>query len=537
MTLSGARNEFSGNDGNGIFIATEGNISLANVIADNTISGEGINLYNAGFIDATGNVTITAASNFWNSTSKNHLEGLLINTNGTVSISRLRSNENSGIGIKINNHQPNDLVKNVILTSVDANRNSGSHGLYISSLGAVALNSTRADSNRRYGIEIITDGAVSFNGVSASFNSIHEADILVSSVKISERLTSDAEGDIWHFVGSSAIPYTITLSSADFDAYLWIYHYDALTETWVPTIYKNDNYGVGQDAQVVIPSGVLADGDLYYVLVTTADQWGKPGDYDLYFNGSAAIYAPPQAFGAIITNSSGSGNVTISSPSTFRSSFSENRNTGLQIDTKGAVSITNTDARDNGSDGVYVREYYPVTSVTIRNTLTTRIMSFSNNGGFGIRVPAAYGAITLSGLISASDNRWTGAYLRNNGVPDLTPMAVTITSLTANGNGGAGIDVISKGNITLTNITANKNQDAANGVVLNNYYSIPVKGYVTINGSNIISGNTGDGLAVNTGGTLSITRCTGREQPEKRHGPECAYRRQGRHPDQYHFAV
>ena len=197
------------------------------------------------------------------------------------------------------------------------------------------------------------------------------------------------------------------------------------------------------------------------------------------------------------------GNVTISAAAPFWSSFSENTNTGLLIYTKGAVSITNTDARDNGSTGLDVVDTNYPSSVTIRNTVTTRIMSFSGNGGYGIYAPATYGAITLSGLISASNNTYDGAYLVND-FESTKPMPVTISSLTASGNQGAGIFVDSTGAVTLTSITANDNQSTDYGVyIFNNYFGMP--GSVTINGSNFISNNKGDGLEISTNGTLSIT--------------------------------
>ena len=131
-------------------------------------------------------------------------------------------------------------------------------------------------------------------------------------------------------------------------------------------------------------------------------------------------------------------------------------------------------------------------------------MQISDNEGYGIYVPNAYGAITISGRIWANDNGSTGAYLRNNSVADLTPKAVTITSLTANDNQGAGIYVDSKGAVTLTSITASGNQSTAYGVYIRNDYT-GILSNITINGSNIISNNKGNGLNASTNGTLSIT--------------------------------
>ena len=144
---------------NGIYIETEGNISLTNIIADDN-SGFGIYLDSAAYTDSTGNVTISASSNFWNSSSGNAVTGLDIHTNGTVTISRLHAYENGNNGIMIDNVPSSLLPKNVTLTSVEANRNRGEPGLYINSLGAVALNSTRADSNEQTGLRIYTNGAI-----------------------------------------------------------------------------------------------------------------------------------------------------------------------------------------------------------------------------------------------------------------------------------------------------------------------------------------------------------------------------------------
>ena len=84
----------------------------------------------------------------------------------------------------IQNDYSEPLIKNVTLTSVDANRNRGENGLYIVSVGAVTLNSTRADSNEQRGLQIYTRGTVTFNGVSASYNSTHEADIPATNATI-----------------------------------------------------------------------------------------------------------------------------------------------------------------------------------------------------------------------------------------------------------------------------------------------------------------------------------------------------------------
>lgn len=500
VTITGARNEFNGNSTNGIYIETEGNISLMNTIADEN-TGYGIYLNSNAYTDSLGNVTISASTNFWNSSSGNDDTGLHILTRGTVTISRLHTNENGNYGIMIDNDASSPLLKNVTLTSVDVNRNRGSHGLYISSLGTVALNSTRADSNEQRGMEIVTKGAVTFNGVSASFNSTHEADIPSANATIHERLTSDAEGDIWHFVGDNTISYTITLTSSDFDAYLKLFHWNTVSEEWDFITY-DDNSGGGNTAQLSFPFGAggLITGHKYYILATTPDNWSTLGEYELGFNGPGMSYS--YLFnGAKIDNHTGTTNVTITSPASFWSSFSENNYTGLDIITSGTISLTNLDAANNGWIGINSGATGVKTGLTLRNTSTTRVSDISDNKSYGVYMTSLAGPVTISGRIWINDNGDDGLYLNNSAGTAL--MAVNLSSVTANNNDGYGIYVKSIGNITLSNLTANGAAAAHAGLYIDNG-SISGSS-VTISGSNLISDNLGRGLEVHTSGIVSIT--------------------------------
>ena len=230
----------------------------------------------------------------------------------------------------------------------------------------MTLNSTRADSNEQYGMEIYTKGTVIFNGVSASYNSIHEADLPSTAATIKERLTSDVEGDIWHFIGSSSTSYTIALSSTDFDAYLKLFHWNGAT--WDLVAY-NDNSGAGVTTALISIPGGLVNGDKYYILATTKSQWGVPGEYDLQFNTLFPIYNYPYT-GASINNTSGtSSNVTITSPATLWSSFSENNSSGLIINSNGIVSITGVRAENNSGYGLSLSSSTAGKTVTLTNII------------------------------------------------------------------------------------------------------------------------------------------------------------------------
>jgi len=502
VTVNGTNNNFDENITYGIHIETEGAISLFNVSACGTDNGPGtsagISLTN-NYTGATAGVTISASTTGWNYACGNDDRGLEIDSRGPITISRLVVVENDGTGGVINNIYSDPLIKNVTLTACDFSWNGGTDGLSIYSLGAVTLNSVTVDSNEHNGLSINTNGLVTLNGVSACNNSIHEGEISGGSAVITERLTSDVEGDIWYFTATQASN-IITLSSSDIDAFLVLYEWDGVAGEWD---YKteNDNYGGGSgidDARIEINVDL---GSEWKILVTTPEKWGEPGQYVLDLNGGPAIPIE-HALGAAVNNYTGTGGVTVLSPATFWSKFSENNYTGLGINTTGAVSITNSSASYNGYDGIRIVGH-PL-AVSVRNTSTTTPMQISNNVRYGISAPAAFGAITLSGRIFLNDNGGYGAYMCNDGAPIATPMPVTISGVTASGNkNGDGIYITTIGQVTISNVTACKNNSLYAGLYVNNS-SIAARS-LTISGTNILSSNVGHGLELYSNGLVSIS--------------------------------
>ncbi len=483
VTLTGSRNEFSGNNTNGIFIATEGNILLANVIADDTISGEGINLYNAGYSDAIGNVTITAGTNFWNSTSNNHLEGLLVNSNGIVSISRLRSNDNGDYGMEINNFYPNPLVKNVTLTNVEVNRNGGIAGLAISSLGAVTLNSTRADSNVNRGIVIQTNGNIILNGVSASFNSLlssttygayinnsagtgNSVSILSPANFRSEFNENNGMGLAINTNGSVTIINTdirdnktngINLQSQS--AGLTIRN--TLT-TREMAISGNDGYGI------------LAEDIRGAITLRGKISFSGNGNTGAYLVNSGVPDLTPMP--VILSSISASGN----------------QGAGIYIDSKGTVTLTSITAVDNQCTipsfvyGVYIHNNYTGLqgNVTINGSNI-----FSENNGDGL-ILSTNGLLSISG-VRAENNAKYGLNLTS-----LTPgKSIILSNIVAQYNGDTGLYLAASGQVTISNVRSNINGTtgvSADGININMTGTY----HTYINNSTAI-GNTGSGIEIN----------------------------------------
>jgi hypothetical protein len=135
--------------------------------------------------------------------------------------------------------------------------------------------------------------------------------------------------------------------------------------------------------------------------------------------------------------------------------FLNNALIGLQIETKGAVTINILDAGSNSQGGVYVKNAYPsaVGPVLIGGTSTSL---FDGNGSFGVRVES-HGLITLKNMTvknTIDSGFYGGVYLRNDFVP---ARSVTLTDVQILNNVGTGLMVISQGPVSLLGVESSSN--------------------------------------------------------------------------------
>ena len=494
VLLGGTDNEFINNGGNGVSISNEGYVTLSNITADWN-GDDGIAIYNR-YTGSSGAVTIGANSGVWNSTSHNNWSGgtagISIETYGVVSITRLLSNDNDEMGGLIINTTPAGIAARIVtIISGNFNSNEGTYGLVVESKGNVNMTSSHIDSNEQNGLYISTVGAVNLNRVLAMNNSLHQSTIAYNDTIIYEHLTSDVEGDMFWFEGDSSIPYTITLESSRFDAYLKLY------DSFGTLIDEDDNsFGIGStDAKIDLLVGDLNDFQDYYILVTTASGWGEPGDYKLSFSGpgGALETRTKGAFnGALIDNSGGMANVTI----TNLSNFSGNNQDGLIVLTSKEVRLTTIQAGDNGGSGVIIPSG---TNVFVTNTSTSRIMWFGNNGDYGMVVADVTGAITVTGKMEFNNNGDDGLVLINNG-PGNT-YGILINGAVANGNGDDGIFARSNGHMLLSNLTANEN-----GLIGLDADNTSGTGNLTLQGYNYFYNNGTGGIEAATKGVAILMR-------------------------------
>jgi hypothetical protein len=172
--------------------------------------------------------------------------------------------------------------------------------------------------------------------------------------------------------------------------------------------------------------------------------------------------------------------------------------------TTGSIQLDHVEVVGAGSNnsnveyGAYLANTSSVTSppssVTITNT------SFLNHGKTGLQV-LTKGAVTLKNM-SASGNGLSspghGASIMNDYDPTASP--VIITNGQFNGNGLNGLVIYSNGPVTLTRMYAEDNGN--NGVTVNNSFGV---GNVLLKGANTFLGNAVDGLSVYSKGSVTAS--------------------------------
>lgn len=436
----------------GLEIATNGNITLDNVQVTSTASGGTgafLNSHNAGA--GTGDVTVTNAV-----FSSNGNYGLYIVSNGAVNLANITAQSNTFIGVYIKNDNNPATPKPVTVSGTNLFNNNGSIGLYILAKGAVSLNNITASGS--------TGG---------------------SGVQVDNTLVQGA----------------------------------GVTLTGINTFSGNNSHGLYVASNGAIKAGVI-------IAV------GNGSSGVSFYNNTAAAAQPVTMTGPLIAK--------------------YNVANGLNIQSKGVVTLANVDASGNGgTHGASIANYYD-TAVNIaltgvnkfdNNTAGSGLLvlskgavslsnvSANNNGAYGIYLENDYGtgSITLSGSVSASNNTSRGVYLQTKG-------AVTITSLTANdndeyglqcncnanlmpfsllgvnqisGNDFAGLSITTQGAVTINSLTASNNGASGSGdgaYINNSISSLPQP--VTLTGVNVFNNNKNSGLYVLSNGVIKTNSLT-----------------------------
>ena len=247
--------------------------------------------------------------------------------------------------------------------------------------------------------------------------------------------------------------------------------------------------------------GLLAQ-SLGAITTTNLDAWGN-GGYGAQLNNALA-------------GSAATATITLNNPSTWDNNFNGNAGDGLDVYSNRAITITNLYTNSNSGAGAVLVNASSGTASPQTVTLNGQ-SEFYNNGDSGL-VVASYGLITLN-TITANNNGgnagsfgW-GAYMDNCGYVSgaCTGAATTPQGVVLNGandfenNYQDGLWITSKGAITVSNLTANGN--GVDGAYLDNQWPSAVGG-ITLTGTNDFQNNSDIGLEVFSKGAINMNNVT-----------------------------
>ena len=470
VTVSGT-NETGDNNGDGLSVYSFGAITVNSLSAWYN-AGNGAYLNNAG---GAAPVTLNGTSEFW----LNGQSGLVVYSRGAITIKDFSAVGNDGYGALLQNSY-SGVAANV---SVGTGRSNWTNSL---------------SSNLYTGLQVVSYGAVSLSNVSANGNgdpggpSPWGYGVFVDNASAAAPRPVSLAGSNW-FIGNYSGGLYVTsrgpITGSNLTASGTVHGHGAMlvnttsgpeapqnvTLTGVNTFAGNYNSGLE-----VWTYGAIALSNL------RTENNGQTG---------------PWGYGAYLNNASGATlprNVSLSG----WSAFDGNRDTGLWIQSLGAITLSSISASDNGGNGARLQNDLAGASGGI--TLSG-VNSFAGNGGLGLWA-SSYGALSVSN-VAAFSNFSTGVWLDNISAPAFRPVSVGGTSNRFVDNGDLGLNITTRGAVTLSSITASMN--AADGVRVNNIASgAAAPQNVSLSGVSRFDHNGSTGLAVYTYGAIVASNVT-----------------------------
>jgi len=576
-----------------IQVWTDGNITINNVDGVDNTTELGIYLDNT---SGLGNVVVNDST--FNNNTGTGFGGVTLHSNGTVTIKNVTANGNTGVGLYINNN-PATTPKAVTLTGSNQFMSNSLDGLMIFSDGLITLSNVTAEGNGRNGAYLdnayfgITSG-VTLKGASSFNNNGWDGLTIYSNGAVAlANITANDNG--WNpsrpaatdWDPSPSVNYGYDAAGKGASIINWVSASPkGVTLTGVNTFNGNASTGLLIDtAGVLSVSNLTANDngcdplkDLEDYYCAGAFLWGAGINLTGYgnFSGNAEkglhaennyVSAVGDNVGAVTLNNlyaegNGADGVYVwtSGISAFNvgvlgvNTFLNNGANGLWVESNGAVTLNNITANDNFDAGVFVDNTF---AASAKSVVFNGVGTYIGNGN-GILV-FSKGAITTNGL-TVLNSLGTGVYLDNclenagvcdgfasqavnvNGINTISNSdasglfivsrsAITISSLTTSNNtfngvyadnwfdnsagtitfknylnsflnGTNGVTVFSRGVVVMANVHADLNGN--NGLYLNNDYVNTTQSNVTITGTNSFSYNGLSGLLIDTYGVVTL---------------------------------
>ncbi|BBB49401.1 right-handed parallel beta-helix repeat-containing protein [Pelolinea submarina] len=480
-----------------------GNITISNTVLGFTLSGFTIDGY---YVSLSNNVGILNLSDL--NVSSPTSSGITVAIhNGAVNVDRVKSNNNANYGLNLDNRNGSGGV--TVTNSEFSHNGSGIVGSYWA------------------GVNINSNGLVTFNGVSASDNYGNGARISsAKGITIKNSVFSDNESAIGALSYGNGLYFNETTPNnhillenvrADNNDIYGIYLINAGTVT-----LKNvsaDANGLINDYDGIYIKNIAGTGTVTIYNSTSSNNGGSGFEVESYrnvnINGITAL--DNGLLGVNIDNCDydsatggclGNGSVTISGnlPNISNNNGSSSNGIGFKILSSGNITLSSFQA-DGNYDGVYLVNGYTGRSgiVTLNVTYVPPagewVNSASGNDHYGIYIHS-YGNIMVDKCV-AEHNGYVGANINNDTGPAIK--TITIKNSSFSFNAITGLIVSSKGNITIQDVDAHDNISARGistnvGVGSGGYRIIGTKGNICD-----FSGNGETGIYINWSGTVTLS--------------------------------
>jgi hypothetical protein len=404
--IVGGSNTFADNGVNGLVIASLGAITANNITAyvspTGTSTGNSVSLSNA-MTGAVGGVTLTGANVFNDyQSSPTNQNGLLINSRGAVSLSNVTASGNGSMGASIDNSAAS-LPQTVKLTGVNIFNSNHSAGLFVNSIGAVAISNLQANNTT--------------NGDGADLN------------------TS---------TGGSTASVTLLGASVFQGNYINGLYIQSSGAVVTNGITANENGIVGLSGKGVYIDNTFASTPQNVSILGTANVFNDNYSAGMYVKSKGAIAAANitanndvNGNGVTLDNSGSgaSGGVSLTGANTFYNNHAD----GLQAASRGAITISRLDAERNLADGAN----FDNSLGSSVNVSLTGLSLFENNGGNGLYI-ASGGSLSLTKI--HSDNNI------GDGLNIASAANATLTCGGFTGNDADGINATIPGTLLLSGV-------------------------------------------------------------------------------------
>jgi len=508
----------------GLIVTSNGAIALTNVTASSN-TNYGANLNNSG-APTVQKVTVTGGT-----FNTNGAGGLQVMSLGNITLSTVAANGNTGQGASVDNRVGGLGTGSTVITNGQFNTNAATGGLLVLSNGTITLNSIKANGNTGgYGASIDNSAAASAKNVTLSgvneFNDNRSNGLVVTSkgaISASD-ITANANG-ILNTSGSGAV--LDNTSGANPGPGVTLTGTNIFTDNYTNGLTVNSNGPVKLNSVIANANGTTFGYGLWIVnnTASTAQPVTLTGTSQFKYNHSSGLLVFSQ--GAITlnnitanNNTSGSG-VHLENDNSFTAgvtltgvnNFTYNWLHGLYVQSLGAISVSNVTADNNGQSGTvgYGASLDNSSALAFQKVTVSGVNSFNNNRWTGLLI-SSKGAVSISSVTANNAQTGYGVYLSNiagGNTNSKQPVSLGGTNM-INNNHGYGLYIESYGAVTLNNVTASEN-----GLVATNGYGVFVSNQsadtpmaVTINGINTFNGNYMHGLLVNSKGAIKASNLT-----------------------------